>query len=378
MSRTVSEIEALFPSLQIYKTNIRNAIIAQGVDVPSNATVSDYATYILQIVHVIPDSVTITSATMLSPNYNQNTYTITFTTEGTSDWSIASNQTWCAFNTSSGSTTGNHSVTLTVAKNGSGGAAARSATITITCGAASGTIAVNQAMNTADISITYLQNGSFTQGTQGTQYFILPVTNANLNSNYRVEIDMSMRWLGSTATTPSTPIYSWFIGTQGDTTYEIDNTRGTGIKVVQESQYDKGFYVTTIADDVMLGGYRWYSSNSYGFDREQRNTSYYRATLKITKGNINYMKKTIGAGPDYTQTSNTNKLIFFAGPSATKKAMSGSIRLYNIKVYDTSGTLVNNYTPVRHYNNGSYVPCLKDSVNNTYLYNSGSGTFTYN
>lgn len=375
MSRTVAEIEALFPSLQTYKTNIRNAIIAQGVDVPSNATVSDYATYILQIVHVIPDSVTITSSTSLTPTYSETTYTITFTTEGTSDWSIVSDQSWCTFNTSSGSTTGNHSLTLTVAANNS--TTNRSATITITCGTASDTIAVNQAMNTADISITYLQNGSFKQGTQGTQYFILPVTNENLNSNYRVEIDMSMRWLGSTTTTPSTIIDSWFIGTQGDTTYAIDNTRGTGIKVVQESQYDRGFYVTTIVDSVSLGGYRWYSNSSYGIPRNQQNTSYYRATLKITKGNINYMGKTIGAGPGYTQTSNTNKLIFFAGPSATRKAMSGSIRLYNIKVYDTSGTLVNNYTPVRHYNNGSYVPCLKDSVNNTYLYNSGSGTFTY-
>lgn len=377
MGKTVAEIEALFPGLETKKEAIRQAIIAQGVNVPQNALISTYATYIAQIVHIV-DSVTITSATTLSPNYNQNTYTITFTTAGTSNWTISSNQTWCAFNTSSGSTTGNHSVTLTVAKNGSGGAAARSATITITCGTATGTISVNQAMNTADISVTYLQNGSFTQGTQGTQYFILPVTNANLNSNYRVEIDMSMRWLGSTATTPSTTIESWFIGTQGDTTYEIDNTRGTGIKVVQRSQYDKGFYVTTVEDGVLLGGYRWYSNSSYGIDRAQRNTSYYRATLTITKGNINYMGKTIGAGSDYTQTSNTNKLIFFAGPSATIKAMSGSIRLYNIKVYDTSGTLVNNYTPVRHYNNGSYVPCLKDSVNNTYLYNSGSGTFTYN
>lgn len=377
MGKTVAEIEALFPGLETKKEAIRQAIIAQGVNVPQNALISTYATYIAQIVHIV-DSVTITSATTLSPNYNQNTYTITFTTAGTSDWTIASNQTWCTFNTSSGSTTGSHSVTLTVAKNGSAGSAARSATITITCGTATGTISVNQAMNTADISITYLQNGSFTQGTQGTQYFILPVTNANLNSNYRVEIDMSMRWLGSTATTPSTTIESWFIGTQGDTIYEINNAQGTGIKVVQSSQYDKGFYVTTVLDDVMLGGRRWYSNNSYGIDRAQRNTSYYRATLTITKGNINYMNKTIGAGSGYDQISDTNKLIFFAGPSATIKAMSGSIRLYNIKVYDTSGTLVNNYTPVRHYNNGEYVPCLKDSVNNTYLYNSGSGTFTYN
>ena len=376
MGKTVAEIEALLPGLETKKEAIRQAIIAQGVSVPQNALISTYATYIAQIVHIV-DSVTITSATTLSPNYNQNTYTITFTTTGTSNWSIDSNQTWCTFNTSSGSTTGDHSVTLTVAANGSAGSAARSATITITCGTASGAIAVNQAMNTADISITYLQNGSFTQGTQGTQYFILPVTNANLNNNYRVEIDMSMRWLGSTATTPSTLIESWFIGTQGDTTYAIDDTSGTGIKVVQKSQYDKGFYVITIVDNVILGGYGWYSNSSCLIERHQRNTSYYRATLKITKGNINYMDKTIGAGSGYTQTSNTNKLIFFAGPSATIKAMSGSIRLYNIKVYDTSGTLVNNYTPVRHYNNGSYVPCLKDSVNKTYLYNAGTGTFSY-
>ena len=377
MGKTVAEIEALFPGLETKKEAIRQAIIAQGVNVPQNALISTYATYIAQIVHIV-DSVTITSATTLSPNYNQNTYTITFTTAGTSNWTIASNQTWCTFNTSSGSTTGNHSVTLTVAKNGSAGSAARSATITITCGTATGTISVNQAMNTADISVTYLQNGSFTQGTEGTQYFILPVTNENLNSNYRVEIDMSMRWLGSTATTPSTTIESWFIGTQGDTIYEINNAQGTGIKVVQNSQYDKGLYGTTTLDDVQLGGRRWHSNSSYIIYRNQRNTSYYRATLTITKGNINYMGETVGAGSGYDQISDTNKLIFFAGPSATKKAMSGSIRLYNIKVYDTSGTLVNNYTPVRHYNNGSYVPCLKDSVNNTYLYNSGSGTFTYN
>lgn len=358
MSRTVAEIEALFPSLQTYKTNIRNAIIAQGVDVPSNATVSDYATYILQIVHVIPDSVTITSSTSLTPTYSSTTYTITFTTEGTSDWSITSNQSWCTFNTSSGSTTGNHSVTLTVAENNS--TTNRSATITITCGTASGTIAVNQAMNTSDITVNYIGNGNLSSTARGTQYLQLPITfKTIIKNNYKIVTKIGY----ANTSYNSSYIMKPFFGTaRNDTEY------GYNLGMRQSSSTDNriSYYSTDIFEDTI--------DNPWG-------SSYSTTEFTIQKNQCNFIrpqttssKATLGNTNSYGTVYGNDSVRLFYGRGVY--AMKG-VRIYYFKIYNSSGTLLYNYVPVRHYYNGSYVVCMKETVNNTYVYNSGTGNFTY-
>ena len=51
-------------------------------------------------------------------------------------------------------------------------------------------------------------------------------------------------------------------------------------------------------------------------------------------------------------------------------------RLYYMKVWK-SNNLVRFYIPVLHWNNGQYVPCFYDKVNDTYIYNLGTDTPTY-
>lgn len=359
MGRTVAEIEALFSSLQTYKTNIRNAIIAQGVNVPSDATVSDYATYILQIVHVIPDDVTITSSTSLTPTYSSTTYTITFTTAGTSNWSIASNQSWCTFNTSSGSTTGSHSVTLTVAKNGSGGSASRSATITITCGTATGTISVSQAQNTEDITVNYLQNGSFSSTARGTQYIELPLTCATIiNNTYKVVVKVGY---ANTTYNSSYAVKPFFGVARNDSKYGYN----VGMRQASSENNIISFYSTALYEDT--------TNNPWG-------SSYKTTEFSIQKNKCTFIRPgtsttvNLGTSSAYGTVTGSLKLRLFFGRN--KYAMQG-VRIYYCKIYNSSGTLLYNYTPVRHYNNGSYVPCYKDTVNNTYLYNAGTGTFNY-
>lgn len=51
-------------------------------------------------------------------------------------------------------------------------------------------------------------------------------------------------------------------------------------------------------------------------------------------------------------------------------------RIYYCKIWK-SNNLVRFYIPVLHWNNGQYVPCFYDKVNDTYTYNLGTDTPTY-
>ena len=359
MSRTVAEIEALFPGLETKKEAIRQAIIAQGVNVPQSALISTYATYIAQIVHIV-DSVTITSATTLSPNYNQNTYTITFTTAGTSNWTIASNQTWCTFNTSSGSTTGSHSVTLTVAANGSAGSAARSATITIICGTASGTIAVNQAMNTSDITVNYIENGALSSTARGTQYLQLPITfKTIINNNYKIVTKIGY----ADTSYNSSYIVKPFFGTA---TNSSNYGYNLGMRQGSNSQNRISYYSTAIFEDTVEDPWgRSYSTTEFTIQKNQ---------CKFIRPRTTTTNVTLGNTSSYGTVSGNDSVRLFYGRG--QYSMKG-VRIYYFKIYNSSGTLLYNYVPVRHYYNGSYVVCMKETVNNTYVYNSGTGNFTY-
>ena len=346
MSRTVSEIEALFPSLQTYKTNIRNAIIAQGVDVPSNATVSDYATYILQIVHVIPDSVTITSSTSLTPTYSRTTYTITFTTEGTSDWSIASNKSWCTFNTSSGSTTGSHSVTLTVAANND--TTNRSATITITCGTATGIISVTQAFSTADKSLNYIETTSTSQ-----VFNIYSGTDIYADYFMIEECKFSMANMGS----------GYIAAAYGKIKSGYATTKKTYYTGIT---WKSGYGITYGAvTDFVSDGKCWYSSFS-------TNTIY---TVKQDSG--------ISTQPTCNGSKMTNMInrsqssgFYQTGFKVLYNCPVGT-RLYKLNTYSAfSSTDTYNFVPRLHYDNGTWKPCLYDTKHSKYYY-VNTGTLNY-
>lgn len=343
MGKTVAEIEALFPGLETKKEAIRQAIIAQGVSVPQNALISTYATYIAQIVHIV-DSVTITSATTLSPNYNQNTYTITFTTAGTSNWSIASNQTWCTFNTSSGSTTGNHSVTLTVAANGS--AAARSATITITCGTASGTIAVNQAMNTADRSINYIQM------TSTSQYFSIAGAGVAEASYYASTAKFMLP-----STTSGYVWRAWGKIKSGSSTTSDSLTNG----ILWKSGYGISVYCNSNGQSA---GKYWYGS----FSANKVYTITQTGTTVQPKLNNNNM--TVGSN-GVTKDTGT----FQSGMRVMESVPSGS-RLYSLTIKNSTNKIVYNFVPKLHYVNNAWTPCLYDSQNSKYYY-VNTGTLNY-
>jgi hypothetical protein len=52
------------------------------------------------------------------------------------------------------------------------------------------------------------------------------------------------------------------------------------------------------------------------------------------------------------------------------------VKTYYAKIWN-GNTLIRNYSPVLHYINGQYVPSFYDSVNNNYIYNSGTDAPIY-
>lgn len=343
MGKTVAEIEALLPGLETKKEAIRQAIIAQGVSVPQNALISTYATYIAQIVHIV-DSVTITSATTLSPNYNQNTYTITFTTTGTSNWSIASNQTWCTFNTSSGSTTGSHSVTLTVAANST--YATRNATITITCGTATGTISVSQSFNTADRSINYIQM------TSTSQYFSIAGAGVAAASYYASTAKFMLP-----STTSGYVWRAWGKIKSGSSTTSASLTNG----ILWKSGYGTAVYYNSNSQST---GKYWYKTFS-------ANTVYtITQTGTVVQPKLNNTNMTVGSNGTTIDTGT-----FQSGMRVMESVPSGS-RLYNLTIKNSTNQIVYNFVPKLHYVNNEWTPCLYDSQNSKYYY-VNTGTLNY-
>lgn len=342
MGKTVAEIEALFPGLETKKEAIRQAIIAQGVNVPQNALISTYATYIAQIVHIV-DSVTITSATTLSPNYNQNTYTITFTTAGTSNWSIASNQSWCTFNTSSGSTTGDHSVTLTVAANST--YATRNATITITCGTATGTISVSQSFNTADRSINYIQM------TSTSQYFSIAGAGVAAASYYASTAKFMLP-----STTSGYVWRAWGKIKSGSSTTSASLTNG----ILWESGYGISVYYNSNGQ----------STGKYWYDSFSANKVYtITQTGNTVQPKLNNNNMIVGSN-GVTKDTGT----FQSGMRVMERVPSGS-RLYSLTIKNPT-KIVYNFVPKLHYVNNAWTPCLYDSQNSKYYY-VNTGTLNY-
>ena len=79
--------------------------------------------------------------------------------------------------------------------------------------------------------------------------------------------------------------------------------------------------------------------------------------------------------PSFGSQSPTGVMIIFGKRQTGTTSMDhlSNYKLYYFKIYE-NGTLVRNYMPALDNNS---VPCLYETVNKTYVYNSGSGTFNY-
>lgn len=91
-------------------------------------------------------------------------------------------------------------------------------------------------------------------------------------------------------------------------------------------------------------------------------------TATTTSGNVN-------AG----SFSSTQDIILFgrgAGGTVYTNSSYSGMKIYYTKFW-SGNNLIRFYIPVLHWNNGQYVPCFHDKVNDTYIYNLGTDTPYY-
>lgn len=115
------------------------------------------------------------------------------------------------------------------------------------------------------------------------------------------------------------------------------------------------------------------STNFYHFS--STNTVEYDAYYRVHAGSNSY---TTSSGSSTTSLTSGNTIHIWArnnGTSVDYKATYGSKLKY--LCFFKGGDLVRFYVPVLHWNNGKYVPCLYDKVNDVYSYNIGTGTPNY-
>lgn len=101
------------------------------------------------------------------------------------------------------------------------------------------------------------------------------------------------------------------------------------------------------------------------------NTKYdFEWHCKLDSNNLilNGTTYTIGAMGSTAST----ELYLFANNVAGSPSQYGMIRLYYIKFYDLNNKLVKNLIPVK---DAAGIVCLRDKIENKYLYNNGSGVF---
>lgn len=93
-------------------------------------------------------------------------------------------------------------------------------------------------------------------------------------------------------------------------------------------------------------------------------------TLLNGKDYTNSTKSAYGSVPAYLFAYNVN------GTVNTTISYSG-LKIYYVKMWNSSNILVKYFIPVLHYVNNQYVPCFYDKINGTYIYNLGNDTPTY-
>lgn len=90
-----------------------------------------------------------------------------------------------------------------------------------------------------------------------------------------------------------------------------------------------------------------------------------------------YDDSSVSAAPTSVRTKEITAYIFSRryNDSISLTSYKGT-RIYYVKIWQ-SNNLIRFYIPVLHWNNGQYVPCFYDKVNDTYIYNLGTDAPTY-
>ena len=125
------------------------------------------------------------------------------------------------------------------------------------------------------------------------------------------------------------------------------------------------FYATGALSNIDTNFYHFSSADTFE----------YTSNFSVYAGSNQYTT-TPGTGTESFTSGNT--LYIWArnnGTSVNLKATYGSKLKY--LCFFKGGDLARFYVPVLHWTNGEYVPCLYDTVNDTYSYNLGTGTPNY-
>lgn len=135
------------------------------------------------------------------------------------------------------------------------------------------------------------------------------------------------------------------------------------------------FNTTVITADVSINSNEVFTSLGYLNNSEvDPNNSNRRKGYLIYNGSHTYNYSYIpvpgnkGVNVCLLAQGRESGVTITAAPSGTK--------IYYAKIWDNN-TLIRNYIPVLHYINNQYVPCFKDQVNGTYIYNSGTDDPVY-
>ena len=137
-------------------------------------------------------------------------------------------------------------------------------------------------------------------------------------------------------------------------------------------------YIGSYIDDFTLGGF---VDLNKVYLRYRTGEAFSQWTVSTTEPNtltISDGKVTLNSQETSLSTSNSisqsNTLIYIFNNSSSGDSRPSAMRFYSLKLYDNSNNLLADIIPVLDADN---VPCAWDRVRKLYLYNIGTGDFTY-
>lgn len=208
--------------------------------------------------------------------------------------------------------------------------------------------------------------------------------------------DILLKWLGNGTS---------YSATRADVYFD------TGLYPDTNTSFDAVFSRPVTGGDAMLfgtddstsysfffipyysSGYSWWFSNAYVSSGTWRPTGtptnvgsfVHLGFVRNPYATSNYGYLSVGTGSwtkalSSTTTTARYTITLFArnkGTSVDCKAYNGTRIKYIKFINSNTGKLLRFYIPVLHWNNGAYVPCFYDKVNDSYIYNLGTGTVSY-
>lgn len=209
-----------------------------------------------------------------------------------------------------------------------------------------------------DILLEYLANGADDGASNPDVYFdtgFTPQLSTKVEFKYETASDEAGRAFGCGNTSDANAIYNFNIKSSGTTPSGTTKSslkfiyRGANIVAPITSNADTKYTVTL---------YGTYSGNSAS------------AINMVVNGTTYTRSASISANITSAQSA-----YIFRWHGHDNLIPSG-VKFYYLKIWDNNN-LVRFYVPVLHWNNGQYVACFYDKVNNSYIYNLGTDTVAY-